>query len=59
MGVNVGQQDIRLEGAGPANGHGRYGSRATRTDSKFGVRPISLEKLEELLKQDKRLEEKE
>ena len=53
------QQDIRLEGTGPANGHGRYGSRATRTDSKFGVHPISLEKLEELLKQDKRLEEKE
>ena len=42
--------DRRLQSAAPANGHARYGSRATRTASKLGVRPISGTRLEVLLR---------
>lgn len=34
---------------GPANGHPRYGSRATRRASKFGCQPIEGERLEKIL----------
>lgn len=37
----------------PANGHKRYGTRATRLQSKLG-RAIRLERLERLLERDKR-----
>lgn len=41
----------------PANGHSRFGSRATRTESKFGVRPISGQRLETLLTEQKKREQ--
>lgn len=36
---------------GPAKGHPRYGSRATRTASKFGVQPIEGERLKQILEE--------
>ena len=41
-----------LRFTGPANGHPRFGSRATRTASKLG-RAISLRRLEQLLAEAK------
>jgi hypothetical protein len=36
-----------------ASGHPRYGSRHTRRMSKLGVKPISGDKLEQIIKKDK------